>query len=93
MNPFRRKPAPPNPPADAEAATQRISEIAREWIEVAQTQATEIAALRTELAAAQAEIERWQQIAVFWHRAVTRQRRAELPTVLAENIVRYVHPN
>ena len=104
-----RRPAPQPDPTDAEtdAAIRQISQIARQWIDIAHAQATEIARLRAQLAEQHdalrqmqraaadldAENQAIRRVAIHWHATATEQRRQAIPHVWARNLARYVTPN
>lgn len=104
-----RRPAPQPDPADAatDAAIRQISQIARQWIDIAHAQATEIARLRAQLAEQDdalrqmqraaadldAENQAIRRVAIHWHATATEQRRQAIPHVWARNLARYITPN
>lgn len=104
-----RRPAPQPDPTDAEtdAAIRQISQIARQWIEIAHNQTAEIARLRAQLAEQEdalrqmqraaadldAENQAIRRVAIHWHATATEQRRQAIPHVWARNLARYVTPN
>ena len=104
-----RRPAPQPDPTDAEtdAAIRQISQIARQWIEIAHNQTAEIARLRAQLAEQEdalrqmqraaadldAENQAIRRVAIHWHTTATEQRRQAIPHVWARNLARYVTPN